>query len=118
MQKKLKKSWRHFKRSAPGKRFKQRYYERQRSARGTFRRIFFGGMGALALLTGLFFLVAPGPGTVLLLIGASLIAEESLLAARALDWAELQLRSGYATKFVLAIGALGMLFLAFVFVIL
>ncbi len=44
------------------------------------------------MAAGLFLLVAPGPGVLVLIIGAGFIAQQSLFAARVLDWAELQLR--------------------------
>jgi hypothetical protein len=44
------------------------------------------------MAAGIIFLPAPGPGTIIFFIGASLIAQESFLAARALDWTELRLR--------------------------
>jgi hypothetical protein len=40
-----------------------------------------------------FFLPAPGPGTVFLVLGAALMAEQSRWIARALDRAELLLRA-------------------------
>lgn len=46
----------------------------------------------LLIAVGLFFLFIPGPGLLILLLGASLIAQESLLVARALDWTEIRLR--------------------------
>ena len=46
----------------------------------------------LVMAIGLFFIIAPGPGLLVLFIGAGLIAQQSLLAARALDWSELQSR--------------------------
>ncbi len=44
------------------------------------------------MAAGLFFLPAPGPGFLILFAGAALLAEESLTAARALDWTEVRLR--------------------------
>jgi hypothetical protein len=48
--------------------------------------------GAVAFAAGIFLLAAPGPGFLLLLVGASMMAEESALAARALDMMELRIR--------------------------
>jgi putative transmembrane protein PGPGW len=97
----IKQSWQRFKRSKPGHRFKQRYYEKQRSGRSTVRKILVITAGLLIFAAGIFFLPAPGPGTIILLIGASLIAEESIIAARGLDWAEVRLRSLYAKSLCL-----------------
>jgi uncharacterized protein (TIGR02611 family) len=94
----LKRSWQRFKRSKPGQRFKQRYYQKQRSGRSTVRKVLVLAAGVLVFAAGIFLLPAPGPGMIVLVIGASLIAEESLVAARALDWAELRLRSLHASS--------------------
>lgn len=51
----------------------------------------FGGFAVLA--AGLLMLVAPGPGVIVLALGAALVAEESLLMARLLDRAETRIRS-------------------------
>ena len=78
----------------PGKRFQERYRERQaRGKSGLVRRWLFLGGGTVVLLAGLFFLPAPGPGFLILFLGGGLIAQESLIAARALDWIEIRLRA-------------------------
>lgn len=43
-------------------------------------------------MAGFALLPTPGPGILLLFFGGSLLAQESLLAARILDWAEIRLR--------------------------
>jgi hypothetical protein len=96
MLEKLKRDWQRFRRSRPGQRFQQRYYQKQRSPHGMIRKGLVMATGALVFVAGIFFLAFPGPGTVLLVIGAGLIAQESLLAARALDSAEVRLRKLYA----------------------
>lgn len=96
MLEKLKHEWRRFRRSQPGYRFKERYYQKQRSPRSIVRKILVMAAGVLIFAVGVFLLAFPGPGTILLIIGASLIAEESLLAARALDSVEVRLRGLFA----------------------
>lgn len=76
----------------PGRRFQDHYQERQQTRRGWLRRWLFLGGGTLVILAGLFFLPAPGPGFVIIFLGGGLVAQESLVAARALDWTELRLR--------------------------
>ena len=49
-------------------------------------------MGCAILAAGIFFLPAPGPGTVILALGAGILARESLWMARALDWTEPRIR--------------------------
>ena len=83
------------KRRKPGQRFQERYRQKQRLARSVMRKVLVMTAGALIFAGGVFLLAFPGPGAILLVIGASLIAEESLLAARGLDWLELRLRSFY-----------------------
>lgn len=59
-------------------------------------RMFFISVGLLLVAVGIFFLPAPGPGLFIILVGASLLAQESLWMARALDATELVLRDGHA----------------------
>jgi hypothetical protein len=76
----------------PGQRFQMRYHRRQRVPRGSLRRVLFIGGGILLVAAGVLLLAAPGPGVLVVFLGGSLIAEESLIAARALDWMEVRLR--------------------------
>jgi hypothetical protein len=48
--------------------------------------------GTLLLAVGLVMLVAPGPGILVVVLGGALLAEESQLIARFLDWAEVGIR--------------------------
>jgi hypothetical protein len=48
--------------------------------------------GAVLIAAGLFMLIAPGPGILVLLVGCALVAEESHYMARFLDWAEVRIR--------------------------
>ena len=73
-----------------GTRFQTRF--RNRSPERNRWHVIFTVVLALALIPiGLVMLVMPGPGMVLLVVAALLIAGESLLAARALDRADLTL---------------------------
>ena len=90
MMQRLKKSWRELKAAKAGERFQERY--RRSSGEGPLRKVLFIGGGILVMAAGVFFLPAPGPGMLILVVGAGLIAEESLIAARALDWMEIRLR--------------------------
>lgn len=47
----------------------------------------------MVIAAGVFMLVAPGPGLLVVFLGAVLVAQQSLLAARTLDWLELRLRA-------------------------
>lgn len=89
----LKRQWERFREFPAGERF-ECHYERRQEHRGTpFKRALFIGGGLLIMAAGVFFLPAPGPGMLILLIGASLVAQESRVAARVLDWTELRLRT-------------------------
>jgi hypothetical protein len=88
----LRQTWRDFEESVPGKRFQERFERRQRSEKHFFQKALSVGGGILIMAAGLFFLAAPGPGVLVLLVGAGLIAQESFHVARALDWLEVRLR--------------------------
>ena len=90
---KLRKGWQSLRRGEPGSRFQDHFHRRQESGGGRLRKWLYLGGGTLVILAGLFFLPAPGPGFLILLVGGGLIAQESLLAARALDWIEVRLRA-------------------------
>lgn len=98
---KLGEGWRQLRDGEPGRRFQDRYHQRQQSGRGALQRWLFVGGGLLVIVAGLFLLPAPGPGFLILLAGGGLVAQESLLAARALDSVELRLRRAgeAATRF-------------------
>ena len=57
------------------------------------RRWLYLGAGTIIILGGIFFLPAPGPGWLIIFLGGALLAQESMVAARALDWTELRLRA-------------------------
>ena len=91
----LKENWRQLKRGEAGHRFIERYQRRKASAKGggfNFRRLANIGLGLLITAAGVFFLPAPGPGTVVLLVGLALLGSEVKFIARFLDWAEVRLR--------------------------
>jgi hypothetical protein len=76
----------------PGRRFRDRYAhaQRRRSRLGALLVV----MGAIGLIiVGSVMLFTPGPGALLVLLGAALVAGESYRAARALDRIELALRA-------------------------
>jgi hypothetical protein len=50
-------------------------------------------VGLAVLAAGIVLLPAPGPGMVVVALGAGIVAQASLVAARALDWCELRLRA-------------------------
>ena len=86
----LRKTWQELKRGQPGRRFQSRY-ERRASSAGA-RKWALVAAGVTLMLLGVIFLPLPGPGLLIIAAGALLVAEESLGAARALDWLELKAR--------------------------
>jgi uncharacterized protein (TIGR02611 family) len=89
----LKDSWRRLKQGKPGHRFQAQYQAHQSSRRSRWSKPVAFGLGALILAVGIVALPAPGPGTIVLAIGAALIARESEWTARSLDWLEVRARS-------------------------
>ena len=89
-----KRSWRLFTSSRPGDRFQVRYYyhRQSRHGRSSLSRIFNIVVGSALVIFSVFFGWAPGPGTLTLVIGLSMLGSEFLVVARFLDWAEVRLR--------------------------
>ena len=86
----VRRQWRDLAAARPGNRFQQRYARRQQARRSRFSAPLTIIAGVLIALLGLVMLPAPGPGIIVVLIGASLIAEESRYTARAMDWIEVR----------------------------
>jgi hypothetical protein len=92
MWKKFKQTWQRIKAGKAGQRFQQEFRRRQGAGRSPIRKALLIGGGLLFMAAGFVLLFIPGPGLVFLFVGAFLIAQQSLLAARALDWSELRLK--------------------------
>jgi hypothetical protein len=86
-------SYDEFKEAPPGRRF-QRLRQRRLERCETCRPAMIAG-GALLCATGVILLVLPGPGILLILVGLALIAQESLIVARALDGLEMVARDSW-----------------------
>jgi len=69
---------------------------RMREGRHALRTVLAVGSGLLLLGLGLVMLVLPGPGLFTGLVGAALIAGESLIVARWLDWLDLRAARAWA----------------------
>ncbi len=91
----LERSWKKLKASDPGCRFQDRYQRKHEDGEGKTKRVLTLGAGIVVFLAGLFFLPAPGPGFIVVAIGAGIIAQESRRAARWLDQGELKLRAAW-----------------------
>ncbi len=87
--------WRWFlKHSAPGCRFRDRYYRRQQSGsdRSMLRRALYVAFGSFISLGSLLLAPLPGPGWGTFFVGLGIIAGEVLHVARLLDRGEIKLR--------------------------
>jgi len=80
-------SWRELRSGQPGTRFRDRYYRRKERRSAVTKSVHLV-VGTLLTLAGLVMLPAPGPGLLVMGVGAAMLAEESLLVARACDWLE------------------------------
>jgi hypothetical protein len=81
----LKRRLRHFMHVPSGERFRT-FYDRHHQRPHLVRSIVTIGAGLLLIALGLLLLVLPGPGLLVAAIGAALLAGESLMVARAMDW--------------------------------
>jgi hypothetical protein len=90
----LKQSFRDFKNAPSGTRF-QRQYEARAARPHWLRTSLSIAGGVLLIVLGIALLVLPGPGLVAILLGASLIAGESLLVARLFDRLDLHATAAY-----------------------
>ena len=84
----LRKHWREFDQAAPGRRVQERYQRQNRRRRSWLWKPLVIAAGFLILLVGVFLMAVPGPGLLIAALGAGLMAEESRLAAAALDRVE------------------------------
>jgi uncharacterized protein (TIGR02611 family) len=77
----------------PGERFQRQYRRRQQSSENSLlKKILFIGGGVIVIAAGIVDLPFVGPGTVLIIIGLGLIAQESLRLSKFLDRLEVKLR--------------------------
>jgi uncharacterized protein (TIGR02611 family) len=88
----LKEHWQDLKQGQPGRRFQDHYRNRHESGGNKLRRVAYLAVGGLIVAAGIFFLPAPGPGFVIIFLGGGIMAQESLHAAKALDWCEQRVR--------------------------
>lgn len=93
MFKELKHEWSQLKRGKPGSRFQDQFDRNQREKKSNIGRVLRVVAGLILLPIGLFFLAVPGPGLVIIAIGAVLIAREFGFAARFLDAVEVWSRN-------------------------
>ncbi len=92
MWEKLKQTWRRLKAGRPGQRFQQEFRRGHGTRRSTIHKALLIVGGLLLMAAGFLLLFIPGPGLLFFFAGGFLIAQQSFVAARALDWSEVRLR--------------------------
>lgn len=95
MFKRLQSYWSSLERGRPGSRFQEQYKEERKKQKSPIGRVLRIAGGALLVPIGLFFLAVPGPGLVIIALGAVLIAREFQFAAITLDWIEVRVRQAF-----------------------
>ncbi|HEX6317103.1 MAG TPA: PGPGW domain-containing protein [Gemmatimonadaceae bacterium] len=90
MLERLKEYWAELKKERPGSRFQEQYDKNRQESKsrvGHFLRVV---GGVLLFPVGVFFLAVPGPGLLVIALGAVLIAREFRSAAKILDHLEVR----------------------------
>jgi hypothetical protein len=85
MFKEIKQHWTQFRKYPQGERFERYYGSRHNVKRGFLKKILLIAAGILIMAAGVIFLAIPGPGLLVMLLGAVLIARESLFVSRLFD---------------------------------
>jgi uncharacterized protein (TIGR02611 family) len=87
----MRKHWKELAHGQPGRRFQDRHRRKHEAGHDPHRALKLGA-GIVLVIVGLVLLLVPGPGSVLILVGAAFLAEESLILSRGLDRLEVRLR--------------------------
>ena len=95
MFKELKSEWSQLKKGKPGSRFQEQYDRNRREQTSALGRVVRIVVGFLLFPVGVFFLAVPGPGLLVIAVGAVMIAREFRTAARALDVIEVRGRKAF-----------------------
>jgi hypothetical protein len=97
---KLKESWTQLRKGKPGSRFQDQYDRNRREQTGPLGRVVRIVVGLLLFPVGVFFLAVPGPGLLVIAVGAVMIAREFEFAAKVLDRIEVRGRQalGWARR--------------------
>ena len=96
----LRKQWKAVVQSRPGQRFRHRYEWRKKQRASPLWKPLYIVLGTGLFVLGLVLLPAPGPGFLVVFVGAAMVGQESLWVAGLLDSAELKLRAylGWARR--------------------
>lgn len=88
----IRESWRTFKESEPGNRFRNLHRRRRETGGFGLWRVLTVVVGAGLILIAVLLMVIPGPGLLVLFFGLGILASEILLTARFMDWAGVRVR--------------------------
>jgi hypothetical protein len=91
----LKREWSQLRKGRPGSRFQEQYDRNRREQTGAPGRVLRIAVGVLLFPIGVFFLAVPGPGLLVIALGAVMIAREFRTAARAMDAIEVRGRQAF-----------------------
>jgi len=89
----LRKQWKAVTEAPPGARFRHRYAWRRRQRASPLWKPLFIVAGSGIFVVGLILIFIPGPGFLVIFLGAAMVAQESLWVAGVLDAAEVRLRA-------------------------
>jgi hypothetical protein len=89
----LKGAWQRFRNRRPGFRFHGMYVDHQKASKAAWKRVALIFGGVVVVIVGIIALPAPGPGMLIIALGAGMIARESETLSDALDRLELYLRA-------------------------
>jgi uncharacterized protein (TIGR02611 family) len=89
----LRRHWKDLVRTKPGERFRNRYYGRKKERPSPLVKAVYVVLGTVLMLAGIVLLPAPGPGMLVVLVGAAMLARESLFVARVCDCTEMKVRT-------------------------
>ena len=88
----LKHQWHAVQKSKAGTRFQARHQARKKARASPLWKPLYVILGLALVVVGVAMLAFPGPGLVVIFIGAAVLGQESLLVARGLDRLELKVR--------------------------
>ena len=91
----FRKYWSSLKQGKPGSRFQEQYDRSHRKQKSMVGRVLRVAAGTILVPVGLFFLAVPGPGLLIIALGAVLIAREFQFAAILLDALEVRGRQAF-----------------------
>ena len=95
MFKRLQQWWEELKRGRPGSRFQEQHDRNRSERKSRVGRMLRVAAGVLLIPVGVFFLAVPGPGLIIVGVGAVLIAREFGAVARVLDAIEVRGRKSW-----------------------